>query len=365
MPLIRTTRLASSYVEYLERSKVHYEACDDLTILANDLTASRGMTLCGPIRNEIYFLPAFLEHYRKLGVERFILLDDRSEDGTRDYLATQPDVMILGSEWRFGDTFFPTTGPLAGRRRRMVHIWRTLMMQKFCIGRWALCLDADEFISLPTGWRFQDLIAKLPREGAHAITGVMLDTYPENISELHVDNSFNPMGNWYVDGYRHVSPRFYKTGFRTLYPGARARLLHDLGLVKETRLRMLKRIVLRRSRYPKFNSIVKTVLMKWKFDSAFLDSHRTTLQVNQQALLPILHFKFTPDLYRRSYSALTEEQYSNASSEYRVMKSLLAELEAAGGYFLCRNSHLANDFRALCRNGNAMLPLNSNSHREQ
>ena len=203
---------------------MYNQVCDDLAILTNDLTNLRGLTLCAPIRNELYFLPAFLEHYRRLGVERFILLDDQSDDGTRDYLAVQPDVMMLGSKRRFGDTFTPTAGPLAGKPCRMVHIWRTLMMQKFCTGQWALCLDADEFISLPVGWNLQDLIAKLPNNGPQSIMGVMLDTYPATVTELHKDDIFDPMDDWYVDGYTHVIPRFHKKGFRTLYPGVRARL---------------------------------------------------------------------------------------------------------------------------------------------
>ena len=40
--------------------------------------------------------PAFLAHYRRLGADRFVILDDRSTDGTVAFLAAQPDVMVVG-----------------------------------------------------------------------------------------------------------------------------------------------------------------------------------------------------------------------------------------------------------------------------
>jgi hypothetical protein len=40
------------------------------------------MTLCAIGRNEMYFPSAFLEYYRKLGIEKIAFLHDRSTDGT-------------------------------------------------------------------------------------------------------------------------------------------------------------------------------------------------------------------------------------------------------------------------------------------
>lgn len=44
--------------------------------------------------NEMRILPEFLAHYRRLGVDRFFLVDDHSTDGSRDYLMAQDDVTL-------------------------------------------------------------------------------------------------------------------------------------------------------------------------------------------------------------------------------------------------------------------------------
>lgn len=41
------------------------------------------------------FLPSFLAHYRKLGVTRFLCVDDQSSDGSRDFLLAEDDVDVL------------------------------------------------------------------------------------------------------------------------------------------------------------------------------------------------------------------------------------------------------------------------------
>ncbi|HET7203455.1 MAG TPA: glycosyltransferase family 2 protein, partial [Steroidobacteraceae bacterium] len=39
------------------------------------------------VKDEMYNLRSFLDHHRRLGVDQFIVLDDRSSDGTREWLA--------------------------------------------------------------------------------------------------------------------------------------------------------------------------------------------------------------------------------------------------------------------------------------
>jgi len=43
-------------------------------------------------RDNTDIVEAFLDHYRALGVDRFILVDDQSGDGTSEQLAAQPMV---------------------------------------------------------------------------------------------------------------------------------------------------------------------------------------------------------------------------------------------------------------------------------
>ena len=50
------------------------------------------------MRNEMLRLPHFLDHHRKLGINHFLIVDNGSEDGTRDYLAGQPDVSLWSTD---------------------------------------------------------------------------------------------------------------------------------------------------------------------------------------------------------------------------------------------------------------------------
>ena len=51
----------------------------------------------------MFFLAAFLDHYRRLGVDQFLILDDSSSDGTREFLSAQADCLVLSSDLGFGD----------------------------------------------------------------------------------------------------------------------------------------------------------------------------------------------------------------------------------------------------------------------
>ncbi len=47
------------------------------------------------VRNEARRLPYCLEYHRVLGVERFFIVDNGSDDGTREFLLDQPDCHVF------------------------------------------------------------------------------------------------------------------------------------------------------------------------------------------------------------------------------------------------------------------------------
>ena len=66
--------------------KSSYFAPRDLRLEADEIV----VIACG--RNEGHRLPSFLDYYRRLGVDRFLFVDNASSDGTRELLEHQPDV---------------------------------------------------------------------------------------------------------------------------------------------------------------------------------------------------------------------------------------------------------------------------------
>ena len=329
---------------------------NDFTIVSNDLTGRSGFTLTSIMRNEIFYLPAFLEHYRKLGVARFIILDDRSEDGSREYLAAQPDVMVLASHRRFADRVPPLpgyAGRLADDRANLV--WRTLLAAAYTTGQWSIYADADEFIRLPEGMSVADLLPALDREGIGSVWGVMLDMYPRAIGDLRGaihEKHLNPQAEWYFDGEPHLILRSGKPP-RTVYPGSRARLAEQFhSIPSENWFTTLKR---RRFglRTPKLNVIRKPTLIKWQYDAFFQSPHDVSLTASMKFLLPIEHYKFTGALYARTQAALKDGSHFAGSRDYIVIAALLDKMSEANGAFLYARSALAKNYSEFERTGNA------------
>ena len=88
------------------------------------------------VRNEIVRLPYFLDYYRQQGVQHFLFVDNNSGDGTRDYLAAQPDVSL----WETGHSY---------KMSRFGMDWLTWLQIKYGHGHWCLTVDADEVLVYP------------------------------------------------------------------------------------------------------------------------------------------------------------------------------------------------------------------------
>ncbi|GGD90052.1 hypothetical protein GCM10011390_06100 [Aureimonas endophytica] len=119
-------------------------------------------------RNAMAFLPSLLAHYRRLGVKRFAFVDDRSGDGSREWLAAQPDVDLFGSRASFRDS----EGGLT---------WRDMLVAHYGYGRWYVSIDSDEYLVFP-GYETRglaDFILDLERVRSKRVHAVMLDLYPE------------------------------------------------------------------------------------------------------------------------------------------------------------------------------------------
>jgi hypothetical protein len=118
------------------------------------------------VRNEILRLPLWLDHYRRLGVDRFFVADNDSGDGTRDALLGEPDVHVFHTAESFHESD-------SGRR------WIAELMSQYGVGRWCVVSDADELLA-PPYWEDTDLryVANfLDSEGSEAFPCCLLDMY--------------------------------------------------------------------------------------------------------------------------------------------------------------------------------------------
>ena len=317
---------------------------DDIYVKSNDLTQVDGPTVIALAHNEMYFLPAWLDHYRKLGAERFIILDDASTDSTLDYLRAQPDVMVVGSHRRYGETVpvidrLDPTGQTV-EMRRMVHLWRMILPEKFTLNCWVVQAALDEFLVLPHGRKLADIFDELSTSEYDAITGTMLDIYPANIGVMRAQQMQSTVSfsdEWFFDGVPHRLPTGHH--FRTVYHGSRARLFHHF--LPETAMTFHKRLLERLRRwyrregpYRSVNNTQKFSLVRWRSGTWMRSAHRISLPISKQHHLPILHMKFTGDLYRRSEVAIRSKSYCNSSKGYIRLIELISEMERRDASFL-------------------------------
>ena len=119
------------------------------------------------VRNEAARLPHFLSHHRELGVDHFLVVDNGSDDGSRAYLAAQPDVSLWSTTHSY-------------RLSRFGVDWLTWLRMRHAHGHWCLTLDADEIFIYPyhDTRRLPALAEWLERQGQRSLGALMLDMYP-------------------------------------------------------------------------------------------------------------------------------------------------------------------------------------------
>jgi hypothetical protein len=342
-----------------------FAALDDLKAVSRNQPDPEALTLCAVGRNEMYFLPTFLEHYRKLGIEQFAILNDRSTDGTTEYLLSQPDVVMFESAHRYGDEVaLPANMIDKMPNGRILYIWRTIFYNRFAKGKWAIQTDLDEFIHLPPGKTFKDIAAILDLNGANVAYGLMLDVYPESLSDLAfmaTQSELDPSARWYFDAEPHLQLRSGRIP-RTLHPGARARLYHtfetsrlypELGMPMPEYKSWWKRMKHTRfgTRIPVYNTLQKPVMAKWPDGAYFTNSHNTSIDACDSILLPFQHYRFTGALYAKIEMAIRENSYSSGSRDHHLLSDLLSQMQKRkNATFLYKNSQVLDSFDVFRKN---------------
>ena len=131
-------------------------------------------------KDSLVYMKKLLPYYRQLGVRHFIMIDDHSSDGTREYLRQQPDVTLYAAPCPY--------------ENHKASGWVLQAIRDCGSDRWYLRADADEFLSWQgmEGETIYDLLRAMERSGMNTIRAVMLDMYPAYgiFDGSHEDESF-------------------------------------------------------------------------------------------------------------------------------------------------------------------------------
>ncbi len=271
-----------------------------------DLIASGQILLTATLRNEALRLPHFLDHYRKLGVDHFLLVDNASTDGTADLLRDQPDVSL----WSAPDSY---------RAARFGLDWTNFLLMRHGHGHWTLTVDADELLVYPY-WETRDLHALthwLQRMDKLAFGAMMLDLYPKGrldaVTYQPGDDPTDVLG-WFDAG-----------NYRTTVQAPMGNLWIQGGVRARAFLADTPRLA------PTLN---KVPLVKWHRRYAYVNSTHSLLPRRLNRVYAtdggemtsglLLHTKFLPDIAEKSADELTRRQHFAKPDAYRAYHELIA-----------------------------------------
>jgi O-antigen/teichoic acid export membrane protein len=280
-------------------------------------------------RNERLRLPAFLAHYRRLGVNRFFIVDNESSDGSYEYLARQEDVRVHRTAQRFSEARGGTD-------------WMNAMLDEFGVGSWCVTADIDELLVFPGSEEasLRTFIEYCDHNGYEALSCLLLDLYPERLSacRYHSGDDLLEAAPFYDAGPYRKSPtdlcpgvvirggvreRVFYAGLRSRRAGARAwdALLEQLAH-RSFMFRDASALRARRQRDPP--CLTKVPVIRWDRESKYLSSHWITPKVLAPDTGILLHFKLLQDFHERAVTEAARGEHYEGASEYRRYAERLA-----------------------------------------
>ncbi|RWB07677.1 MAG: glycosyltransferase family 2 protein [Mesorhizobium sp.] len=257
---------------------------DDLEARGNlSPVSQKEILLVSVVRNEYPEIIPFLDHYRSIGVSRFAIVDDRSEDGTREFLLSQPDVDVFISRKTYGE---------AGRGT----FWRQDIIRRYGFNRWYVIVDADEYLVYDGMDRhdLHDLAGWIQKRGMKHLLAPMIDMYPAG--DLR-DFPFDPKrAPWEIADHFDASGYDYTTSPQNIKirggPRSRAFGTHTL------------------TKYPFVYGDRLTILNSIHAPLPYWRNH-------VESYGALLHFKFFSNFTTKAQVAVDEGQYWNGASKYK------------------------------------------------
>lgn len=290
----RAGRLAQARQSYWARRRMiaARDRSDELECLRLLPDPAPPVVVFCQLRNEMAVLPAFFRHYRGLGVQRFVMIDNASTDGSLDWLQAQPDVEL-----------YRTAAPF--RRAEAGNAWvNPLIARPAYAGTLCLRVDADEHLIYPHVEErpIAMLWEHMQAEGADVLAGHMLDMLPRTMAELEAEGADPVATARFYEPPDEVTPTFCTPYFNVM-GGVRSKLITTRAthLTKCSGLRGGGTVEQQRA------------------------SHRASPAVVSAVGMILLHYKFRPDFFERARRVASEHHYASSSQEFTLYAGLEAE----------------------------------------
>jgi len=248
------------------------------------------------LRNEADRIDWFLHHYRALGVDHFLFVDNGSDDGTLDTILGQPDTSV----WQTHSSY---------RASRFGLDWINWLMLRHARGHWCVVADADELLIYPH-WQTRPLRALtgwLDDQGQPILPAMMLELYPKGpLNRAHVPRGSDPLAmlNWFDPG-NYMITRKPLLDCLLIQGGPRARVFF-------------------KDQPNRAPTLTKLPLVKWSMHNAWVNSTHSILPRHLNAVYArgqgegisgaLLHTKFQSQIVHRApVEKARGEHFGNAA----------------------------------------------------
>jgi len=245
-------------------------------------------------KNAHNLIKLFIEHYRKIGINKFVFIDNGSTDESVEIITNcSNDINV--DVWYTDDEFegYKSCG------------WRQRMMTYYGVNRWYLDLDVDELFvynGIESGG-ISKIINYATKNNLKAIGSVMLDTYSNkpvlNINKL--DSADIQKVYKYIDRdtYTKIDNAIFK--YR-IFGGPRNRVFHIKPFLQKLPLIYVE------------DSTMNINPHFW---------YPFSVNFNSQIVSVLLHYKFLPGDFDQYKEYVKSGVHWNNSSEYKVYVSEL------------------------------------------
>ncbi len=285
-----------------------YRRRKQLTSVVNRLAGVRSqpILLFSTMRNERARLTYFLEYYRRLGVDHFLIVDNGSTDGTREFLADQPDVSLWSTDAGY-------------KQSRFGMDWVMHLLRRHGAGRWCLTVDVDEFLVYPfcETRPLRALTDWLDSAATRSFSSMILDMYPKGaMHEQPYREGQNPFDiAQYFDSGNYTINRNPTFSNLWIQGGPRARVFFG-------------------DRPKKAPAMNKVPLVKWDPSYAYVSSTHMMLPRGLNLTYEtaggekpsgcLLHAKFLDTFALKAEEELRRGQHYAQSHEYRAYREGIA-----------------------------------------
>ena len=310
--------------------------------IENGIFRKEKLSLFAVVRNEILLIGALLNHYRDLGIEQFLVLDDGSDDGTNEFLFAQADCVVLSSPFSVGGFGYINICQGNTVKKCMPDaVLKRAIGQKYFLGRYAVHADADEFLVLPAAVSsFVELINILDRRNIDCVVASMVDFYPTDLGGLFHAPELKSLADL-LQHYQYYDAKPVLELVKGQHPrqvddGTSARLFRKYGISNNSGRFPKLSLALGRKRSLSYRKSVrfKTPILKWSETAYLRNAHEASIPPTELALLAMMHFRFTHGFEKKFETSIVRKTHGRKSTRPIGYRRMVREMNRTGGGFM-------------------------------